>query len=255
MITFEQPDLAVKQKINQIALDKGVILISSIGNAGQPEGHKFPSSHKYVYSVGSIDHEDRDETFSIDEWPFIETDDDFYSAKDQFTGTARFNSYTEDNIAGCQSATAGPFCSSWGSDSDTNPYYQTDFVMPGNGVPLLTSNGDEYSTGTSFSAPYLAAVDYVAMYGFKMGYADHGGDVNDLTNTEIGELNLSELIYQALIDSSSGGGTYIDRYFGYGWVNIFDAYCYGFDVGYDQYVPPEPILPPPCYGIHCLLGG
>ncbi len=179
----------------------GVFLVSAIGNDGKNEGGAFPQNHRFVYAVGSVDHENRG----------LPWDGDYYSSYGKFTGDVayyRFHSCKDGLVT---------FCSSYGSSSFGDE--ATDFVMPGNGV--LTAQFDaaiyvaKYSMGTSFSTPFLAAAALIAQYAFYLSNEQVYGSGAYLTPADL---------YEVLKTSSSR--TSWDPYFGWGYIDLNFLYDY-----------------------------
>lgn len=163
----------VNNLITQIH-NKGVTIVSSMGNDGRDRGDRFPQSHPYVYGVSSIDHENRGGW--RDGGLFgLYYDSDYKSHKGYFSGLAEEACLDHINHQGehanCDDSHKLPFCSSYGSISNTAQ--RTDFVMPGHGILTGTSIGGVfiyyYSYGTSFSAPYLAAAVLLAYHAYAIG--------------------------------------------------------------------------------------
>ncbi len=133
---------------------KGVFMVDSIGNDGKNHKDDFYGKHPKAYFVGSIDHENRGGKVSKctriwrHTYCYDVTVNDLYSRKGWYSGAA------------LQSNLQSSYGASTSSDQGA-----LDFVMPGNGVPVVNYNEDAwvYSTGTSFSTPYLAAASLIAI--------------------------------------------------------------------------------------------
>ncbi|RMG42525.1 MAG: hypothetical protein D6732_00800, partial [Methanobacteriota archaeon] len=170
------PILFVSQVNNLITQihNKGVIIVSSMGNDGRDRGDRFPQSHPYVYGISSIDHENRGGWRDGGFFGYY-YDSDYKSRKGYFSGLAEEAGLDPVNHQGehenCDDPHKPPFCSSYGSISDASK--RTDFVMPGHGVLTGTSIGGVftyyYSYGTSFSAPYLAAAALLVHHAYAIG--------------------------------------------------------------------------------------
>ncbi|RMG42040.1 MAG: hypothetical protein D6732_01640 [Methanobacteriota archaeon] len=166
-------DRRINNLITQIH-NKGVTIVSSMGNDGRNRGDSFPQSHPYVYGVGSIDHENRGGWRDGGLFGYY-YDSDYKSRKGYFSGLAEEASLDHINHQGehenCDDSHKLPFCSSYGSISETAK--RTDFVMPGHGVLTGTSVGGSfvfyYSYGTSFSTPYLAAAALLVYHAYAIG--------------------------------------------------------------------------------------
>ncbi len=102
--------------------------------------------------------------------------------------------------------------------------------MPGHGVPIFwhdesKSNPDDYwkySSGTSYSAPFLAAAISVIIE----GYYDGKGWSSDYRNDH-------RMPYDDIIDvlfQASSRSSFSMRW-GYGYINLLEAYTYGKDLG------------------------
>ncbi|RMG26997.1 MAG: hypothetical protein D6732_20615, partial [Methanobacteriota archaeon] len=148
--------------------EQGVFMVAAIGNDAWNDpnrGHYFPNYHPYVYSIGSIDHETRGNS----------DDEDYYSVENRYSGFSQACRDGENNFT---------LCASYGDEWDVNPAEALDFVMPGNGVPIafeptiqqvLLGHVLEFASGTSYSAPYLAATALVAIYGYSQAYYSVAG--------------------------------------------------------------------------------
>ncbi|RMG23036.1 MAG: hypothetical protein D6732_25125 [Methanobacteriota archaeon] len=193
------PPWNVISRILDIA-DKGVFMVSAIGNDGRYHGGTFPQGLPDVYAVASVDHENRYRQFGR----FFQE-----SKKGEYTGSAGWS----------------PFTTSYGSEYNQDPSEAVDFAMPGNGVPIYVGGGRwEYAMGTSFSTPYLAASALIAVYAYNMGFrsvAIHS--FSDPTPTEI---------YQLLRDSSSSSTSH-NVYNGWGWIYLDILFENAFNLGRD----------------------
>ncbi len=185
---------------------KGIFMISSIGNEGIYQGNVFPQSHSKIYAVGSVDHEDRGTT----------SDPDKYSKEGFYSGFAVSSDL--------YSSYGGPYASR--ADS-------LDFTMPGNGVPIVSYNQNQwvYGVGTSFSAPYLAAAALIAVYAYNQGYLSAGGVFSDPSAATIYSI-LKSVSSQNRYDSNNGWGyvTFLSVYNqayseGYGSITCGSSFC------------------------------
>ncbi len=197
----------VPSRINQI-YDKGVFMISSIGNSGIYEGNQFPQSHSKVYAIGSLDHENRG----------TNQDPDRYSKKGFYSGYA------------VESDLKSSFGSVYPNQADS-----LDFTMPGSGVPILSYNENRwvYGMGTSFSTPYFAAAVLIAIYAYNMGYYAKVGSYSDPTPSKLYSI-LKGVASEPRYDSRNGWGyvtlsaVYNQAYFeGYNSVSMCNPnYCF-----------------------------
>ncbi len=184
---------------------KGVFMISAIRNGGKYEGSDFPTDRPYVYAVGSIDHENRGKG----------SDSTYYSKKGYFTGSAT-SPCNDERI----------FCSSYGSD--TFGEKALDFVMLGNGVPILLQNGSwVYDMGTSFSTPYLAAAALIAIYAFNKGSFHRYGTYKDPSASEI-----YDLLKSAASSEDIFGGAHWRTRYGWGYVDLLELYNEAYSEAY-----------------------
>ena len=212
----------VKNTITYLHDNLNIFLVSSIGQDKIDNlllGAYFPSGHKYVYSVGSVDHEDRGR-YILYSYGFY-WDNDYYSKKGYYTGTA----------------VGSPFISGYGTyfaDGDSS----LDFAMPGNGVPFFSFEHDSwyYGIGTSFSAPYLAAAAIIAVSAFNKGYFSRSGLYSDPTAGQIHDL---------LKGAASQSTSWTQR-MGYGYVDLLDLYNNAYNLGYAS-APGNTCTP-----IHCI---
>ncbi len=198
--------------------NKGVFMVTSIGNDGIYEGDAFPNRHPYFYAIGSVDHEDRAAyvnevkiCYDGRKWTYCKSTtyrSNGNSWKGHYTGEAPVSTYK----------------SSYGSMT-VNHAEAMDFVMPGHGVPLASfvDGKWKYAQGTSFSTPYLAAAALVAIFAYNLGFrANRGYEVDPSPS----------VIYSLLKDSASSIiGSWHYRY-GWGHVTLTDLYDNAYAKGY-----------------------
>ncbi len=196
---YDTPSLDVMLRMVDVA-EKGVFMVSSIGNDGVYNGNAFPQDHPDVFAVGSVDHEDR---YMYLGRVFKE------SSKGDYTGNAFWS----------------PFTTSFGSDYQKDSSEAVDFAMPGNGIPVYVGGGRwEYSMGTSFSTPYLVASALIAIFAYNMGFRSIAmQSFSDPTPTEL---------YQLLRDSSSSPTSH-SIYNGWGWIYLDVLFEKAFNLGRD----------------------
>ncbi len=194
----------VKNLITSLYLN-GVFQVTSIGNEGIFAGNRFPQNHRYVYAVGSVDHESRG-------FPW---DGDYFSSYGKFTGDVAYYKNHD-----CSSVLT-TFCSSFGDSSFGDK--STDFVMPGNGVLTAQFHAGvyvaKYSMGTSFSTPYLAAAALIAQYAYFSGHQRNYGRGDYLSPSEL---------YDVLKVSSSRSTW--DPYLGWGYIDLDYLYDYAWSL-------------------------
>ncbi len=212
----------------------GVFIAAAMGNDGTNK-NSYLTSHPDIFGVGSIDHEDRGGwrkttkrigwfSFTYSYW-----DDDYQSVKGQFSG------WSDQALElGCSHEAV--YCSSYGGSSETDPF-KTDFVMPGNGVPVaLDVPRDDnwvYATGTSISTPYLSAAALIAISAYNMGYHSKSGQYRDPSVNKL---------YDLLKWASSQNGI-LDQCLGYGYVDLVELYNEAYQRGYND---APSYVPPPC---------
>lgn len=187
------------------------------------QGWQNPQLHEKVYAAGSIDHENRGKTRYFYFWGLKISywDSDWFSWKDTHSGSA---DYLYNN---CNPEPTWSFCSGYG-DNIERGNQALDFVMPGNGVPVpITSLSTwVYGKGTSFSSPYLAAAALIAVYGYNKGYYAKGLEYKDPSANEIYN------ILQAVAINTFSTSLDWHQYYGYGYINVNNAYNYAYDLGY-----------------------
>lgn len=177
--------------LHKIVFDKNVFLVTGIGNSGTANnnGLIYPGVYAEWYAIGSIDHEGSNQ--------------------------------------GKRSA-----ISAWYDPYNISANKIVNWVMPGNGVPFLhfeincfffgssyycyENNIWKYGLGTSYSAPYLAAIGALVIVGY------HKGD-NSLNDPSISQL--TQILYNA-----SSRSTY-DIGLGFGFVDTYLAYGKAFYEG------------------------
>ncbi len=204
----------------QNVLQKGVYLITSVGNSGTMNPN-FPVNRTEFRSIGSVDHEDRKKylyTVYIDGKPLDIYDWDYYSAKWQFSGTSEYG------LHNCPDAPL-TLCSSYGANSIAAG---TSFVLPGNGVPIYTNTYNEgihavYGVGTSYSTPYFAAMILVFLYAYKIGWMSKNPDCPIVypSPDQIDD-------WLKTISSQSAW----DQKMGWGWFTLNDLYPLAFTKGF-----------------------
>ncbi len=162
--------------------NKGVIMISSAGNAGNylntisDTPNKYPQYYTDWYTVGSIDHETRS--------------DGSGSTKGQRS-----------------------YFSSW-FESYTSGNHIVNWLAPGHGIPSLTYYDEEYRwmylRGTSGSTPYLAGIIALIITGYHNGI----GSSTDPTVQKVVDI-LQYASSRSTFDQKMGYG-YVDVYLAYG---------------------------------------
>ena len=198
--------------------NEGVFISASAGNEGANISRSvlFPQSLPEVYTIGSVDHENRGKWVTE---PYLHYDSDYYSVKGKYSG---FSQDARDNPGRCSDASKYPFCSNYGYGR--NGTSALDFVMPGYGIPYPYGVGAarvwRYGVGTSFSEPYFAAAVLIAHYAYNLGYFAESGRYARPGRA---------VIYQILLHESSRS-TFATRY-GYGYLDVFDVYNYAYSVG------------------------
>ena len=196
--------------------NKGVFMVTAMGNAGEYTGNYFPQNHEHVYGVGSVDHESRGEYFTTGyvhhflgfSWTTYSTtyDPDYYSRMGSPSGDA----------------VGSPLKTSYGT-SNPGPS-ATDFAMPGNGVPVREPYVTvyRYGMGTSYSTPYFAAAVLVGIHAFNLGHLHTGYVYKDPS---------VDKLYQLLKEAASGGGNFNYK-LGYGSINLLDLYDGAYNAGW-----------------------
>ncbi len=195
-MSYSSPNMSDQEKalMNQLA-QRGVFMVTTIGNDGVYAGDAYPQALPYVYAVGSVDHEDR------------------YS---------RLQEASMGDYSG--SAPGSPFSTSYGSNDPSSPEI-VDFAMPGNGVPVYVGGGQwVYSMGTSFSTPYLAASVLIAIYAYNLGFSSVKKYFSDPSTSEL---------YQLLKDSASSKNAF-SIYNGWGWIYLDILYDLAYQRGKDM---------------------
>ncbi len=227
-VPMSQVSSNVTSKIQSI-YNKGVMLIAASGNDGQYRPDYFPANHPLIYRIGSVDHENRggDRTVLLWGWyPYTYYDLDYKSVKGQYSGNSDF---AKDHPTECKDKDSiSVFCESYGPDStEKDNSRKIDFVMPGNGVPIVNyfTNLERifyYGFGTSFSTPYFAGLVMVANYAYNIGYRGAGGGNPPLLSTDT--------LYSLLKGVSSQ--YYFTQHMGYGWLNALSVYQELWNWGY-----------------------
>ncbi len=209
----------VKNTIAEIH-NKGVFMVTAIGNKGIYEGNNFPQEHQYFYTVGSVDHEDR--AAWAPSWEICRS---WFYCKPTYYYYVNGNSWKGHHTG---EAPVSTFGSSYGSGTASHAE-ALDFVMPGHGIPALSYKEGKWrdSMGTSLSAPYLAAAAVIAVYAYNLGYKARNGYEVDPNPS---------LVYDLLKDASHsimGGWHYR---FGWGHVNLLELYNEAYMKGYNTVV-------------------
>lgn len=177
-----------------------VMLITGAGNHDSYENYdssigkkmRYQSSYSEWYSIGSIDHEDRDGIYA--------------SVRGERTRSSR---------------------TGWGSSwyyANTSHNQVVNWLSPGNGIPiytrLYTSQGYVYKWvyggGTSYSTPYFAAIVALIIRGYQEGISENI------------DPSLQQVIEILLYSSSRRT---FDQKMGYGYVDAYVAYGRAFYIG------------------------
>ncbi len=223
--------------IENMTRENGVFFVVAIGNDGQETGDWWPIYLDSVYSVGSIDHEDL-ETTVVDNTKLLNKFTGTSSVKDQFTGNSEMALEYPDK---CKNPDELPFCSSWGYNNNANyPYSNsTDFLMPGNGVPVLVTSDNyvEYVSGTSYSAPYLAAAAYIGVSSLIKNINSYNPNAFAIIQSEpklLESLQLSNNVYNLLksVASRTKNSEGYNYQYGWGYVKVNEVFDAG--LSYDM---------------------
>ncbi len=196
-----------------------LIMIGGAGNEGQDFSESpvptdlrvYPQVYPEWWAIGSVDHETYNHKSLGD-------DDDSYDedwVNEEVDGS--------DAVIGRRSIFSNYGSTSPGANS-------IDYVMPGNGVPVYSdykrsSNRWFYTSGTSYSAPGIAAAAAIAIDAFKDGI-DYFSQKDGLTNSNpIDRTLVSDIFSKALVNPIEEW----NEYTGYGYLDFKKSYTEGFN--------------------------